>query len=91
MVVSLKVKLNRCIKLAILQAFFATGCATLDAKVAVPVSCLKSEPPPVPQTATEEEILAMSEYASTITVWTERLELKAFALKAEALLIACKQ
>ena len=44
----------------------------------------------MPQTATEAELLAMSEYASTLTIWTERLELKAFALKAEALLTGCR-
>ena len=67
-----------------------SGCATLDAKVAVPVSCLKSDPPSVPQTATEAEILAMSEYAATLTIYTERLLLKAYSAKADALLQACR-
>ena len=68
---------------------FAPGCATLDAKVAIPVSCIK-DAPAVPVTATEAELLAMSEYASTLTIWTERLELKAYALKAEAVISACR-
>mgnify|MGYP001607790416 CR=1 FL=1 len=67
-----------------------SGCATLDAKVAIPVSCLKSEPPAMPQTATEAEIIAMSDYAATLTVYTERLLLKAWSAKADALLQACR-
>ena len=67
-----------------------SGCATLDAKVAVPVSCLATEPPAMPQTATEAEILAMTDYAATLTVYTERLLLKAYGAKAEALLIGCR-
>lgn len=66
-----------------------SGCATLDAKVAIPVSCIKAAPA-VPATATEAEILAMSEYAATLTTWTERLELKAYAAKASAVIEACK-
>ena len=68
---------------------YLTGCATLDAKVAIPVSCIK-DAPAVPQTASEAEILAMSEYAATLTTWTERLELKAYAAKAEAVISACR-
>ena len=67
-----------------------SGCATLDARVAVPVSCLKSDPPAMPQTASEAEILAMSDYAATLTVYTERLTLKAYSAKADALLQACR-
>ena len=66
------------------------GCATLDAKVAIPISCLKSDPPAMPQTATAAEILAMSDYAATLTVYTERLLLKAWGAKAEALLTGCR-
>ena len=44
----------------------------------------------MPQTATEGEIIAMSEYAATLTVWTERLMLKAYAAKAEAVIQACR-
>ena len=44
----------------------------------------------MPQTASEAEILAMSDYAATLTVYTERLLLKAWGAKAEALLQACR-
>ena len=80
---------NRVIRLFLITAF-VSGCATLDAKVAVPVSCLATEPPAMPQTVTDAELLAMSEYAATLTTWTERLELKAYAAKADALLQACR-
>ncbi len=53
------------------------------------MSCVK-EAPEKPQTATEAEILAMSDWAATLTVWTERLDLKAYAAKADALLQACR-
>ena len=66
------------------------GCATLDAKVAIPTSCLKSDPPAMPQTASEAEILAMSDYAATLQTYTERLLLKAYAAKAEAVINACR-
>lgn len=59
-------------------------------KVPVPVSCIKGEPPGKPATLTEVEILAMSDYSATITVYAERLELKAYAEKAEAIIQACK-
>ena len=71
-------------------AALISGCATLDAKVAIPVSCLKSEPPAMPQTATEAEILAMSDYAATLTIYTERLLLKAWSTKADAIIQACR-
>ena len=79
---------NRVIRLFLITAF-VSGCATLDAKVAIPVSCIK-DAPAVPQPATEAEILAMSEYAGTLTTWTERLELKAYAAKADAIIQACR-
>jgi hypothetical protein len=72
-------------------AAIVSGCATgPTATIPVPVSCLKSEPPAMPQTATEAEILAMNEYAATLTIFTERLELKAFAAKADAIIQACR-
>jgi hypothetical protein len=50
-------------------AAIVSGCATgPTATIPVPVSCLKSEPPAMPQTATEAEILAMNEYAATLIV-----------------------
>ena len=67
-----------------------SGCATLDAKVAIPVSCIKSEPPAMPQTVSEAEILAMDDFSATLTVYTERLLLKAWGVKAESLLQACR-
>ena len=71
-------------------AAILAGCATQPtATVPVAVSCVK-EAPAMPQTATEAEILAMSEYAATLTVWTERLLLKAYSLKAEAVISGCK-
>ena len=73
----------------ILSIILFQGCATLDAKVAIPVSCIK-DAPAVPVTASEAEILAMSEYAGTLTTWTERLELKAYAAKADAIIQACR-
>ena len=65
------------------------GCATPSATVPVLQSCVK-EAPIMPATVSEKEILAMDDYAATITVWTERLLLKAFALKAESVIAACK-
>jgi len=55
----------------------------------VSVSCVK-EAPEKPQTQDEVAIFAMDEYAATITVWTERLTLKAYAEKAEAVIQACR-
>lgn len=69
---------------------YLTGCATLDAKVAIPVSCIQGEPPALPVLASEAEILAMSEFAATLTVWTERLLLRAYSSKASAIIEACK-
>ena len=67
-----------------------SGCASDPAKIAIPVSCLKSEPPAVPQTLPEADILRMDEFAATLTVWSERLLLKAYSAKADSLLQACK-
>ena len=71
-------------------AALISGCATLDARVAVPVSCLSSDPPAMPQTTDEAALLRLDEYQATLLIWTERLELKAFSLKASSLLQACK-
>ena len=65
------------------------GCATLDAKVAIPVSCIK-DAPAVPQITDETALLAMDEFSATLTVWTERLLLKAYSAKASAVIEACK-
>ena len=69
---------------------YLTGCATLEARVAIPVSCLASDPPAMPQTTDEAALLRLDEYQATLLIWTERLELKAFSLKADALLQACR-
>ena len=73
----------------------AQGCSTapkLPERVLVPtpVSCLSAPPPEVPALTAESALLAMDEYAATLTVWAERLELRAWAAKAEALLLACR-
>ena len=72
-----------------------SGCATghtVPAVVKVPVAvpCLPAELPAKPETRTETEILAMDDFAATLTTWTERLELRAWAEKASALLSACR-
>ena len=66
-----------------------SGCATTTAQIPIATSCVK-DAPAKPQTATESEILAMSDYAATLTVFTERLLLKAYADKAEAVISACR-
>lgn len=70
-------------------AAILAGCASDPAKIPVAVSCVK-EAPAKPQTTPEGEILAMSDWAATLTTWTERLLLKAYAEKADAALQACK-
>ena len=71
------------------------GCATgpqvpAVVKVPVPISCIQGEPPAKPETLSEAEILVMDEYAATLTVWTERLMLKSYALRAEAVILGCR-
>ena len=77
-----------------LAMFILAGCATTGAVpekvlVPVPVPCVK-DAPLKPFTMEESVILSMDDYSATITAWTERLLLKAYADKAEALLIACR-
>lgn len=72
-----------------------SGCATFGSvppavSVPVAVSCLKEPPPAVPATTDEAALLAMDDYAATLTAWTERLLLKAYSAKADALLQACR-
>ena len=74
-------------KALICCAAILTGCATVPSGVSV--SCVK-EAPEKPQTQDEAVLLRMDEYAATITVWTERLTLKAYAEKAEAVIQACR-
>lgn len=72
-----------------LTCLMLTGCVTTGTNIPIAVSCVK-EAPAVPVVATEAEILAMTEYAATLTTWTERLLLKAYAAKAEAVIAACQ-
>ena len=65
-----------------------SGCATTGPK-AVSVSCVKSAPDK-PATQDEAAIMAMDDYAATLTTWTERLTLKAYAEKADAVIQACR-
>lgn len=75
---------------AILLCISLTGCATPPtAAIPIPVSCVK-EAPAKPATVSEAEILAMNDYAATLTTYTERLLLKAYADKAEAVISACR-
>jgi hypothetical protein len=46
--------------------------------------------PEKPTTVAEAEILRMDDYAATLTAWTERLALKSYAEKAEAVIAACR-
>lgn len=74
----------------VIVAILLSGCATdQTAKIQIPVSCVKEEIVK-PQTQDEAAILRMDEYAATLVTWTERLKLKAFAEKAEAVISACK-
>lgn len=75
---------------ALILALLLSGCATdQPSRLPVPVSCVKAAPEK-PATQDEAAILAMSDYAATLTVWTERLMLKSYAEKAEAVINACK-
>ena len=76
-------------------AAMLAGCATDPAiptvtLVPTSVSCVNGEPPEIPVTVPEAEILAMSDYAATLTTYTERLLLKSYAIKAEAIIQACR-
>ena len=62
------------------------GCAGPQA---VSVSCVK-DAPEKPATTDEKALLAMDDYAATLTTWTERLVLKAYSEKAEAVIQACR-
>lgn len=67
-----------------------SGCASFPTgNIPVSQSCVK-EAPVKPATLSEKEIIAMPDYAATLTVWTERLLLKGYAEKADAVIQACK-
>lgn len=71
-------------------AAILAGCATAPtASIPVAVSCV-TEPLQKPVTVEETALLAMDEYAATLTVWAERLSLKAYAEKADAVIQACR-
>ena len=79
----------------LLLAAIGTGCSTAPklpelVLVPTPVACLSAPPPEVPPLRSEAEILAMDDYAATLVTYAERLELRAWAEKAEALLLACR-
>ena len=77
-------------KALICCAAILAGCATAPtAKIPVAVSCVK-EAPTKPQTADEAALKAMDDFAATLTTWTERLRLKAYAEKADAVIQACR-
>lgn len=79
------------LNMAVLATLALVGCATgPTATLPVAVSCIKGEPPAVPVTASEAEIQAMDDYAATLTTYTERLLLKAYSVKADAVIRACK-
>lgn len=59
-------------------------------KVPVPVSCITGEPPAKPETTDEAALMKLDDYAATLTAWTERLTLKAYAEKADAVIQACR-
>ena len=69
-----------------------SGCATTapTANIPVSVSCVKGEPPAKPATTDEAAIKAMDDFAATLTTWNERLTLKAYAEKADAVIQACR-
>ena len=78
-------------KALICCAAILAGCAQAPtASVPVGVSCIKGEPPAKPKTTEESALRALDDYAATITTWTERLTLKAYAEKADAVIQACK-
>lgn len=77
-------------RLILCFAALLAGCATSPtASIPIPVSCVK-EAPTKPSTTDEKALLAMDDYAATLTTWTERLLLKAYSEKASALLEGCK-
>ncbi|MEY4429585.1 MAG: hypothetical protein RLZZ182_2274 [Pseudomonadota bacterium] len=77
-------------RLILCCAAMLVGCAnTPTATIPVAVSCVK-EVPVKPETRPEAEILALDDYAATMVAWTERLLLKAYSEKADAIIQACR-
>ena len=87
-----KAKIISLCGIAALLISACTSAPTVPERVLVPtpVSCLSAPPPAVPETRTEAEILALSDYAATYVTYYERLALRAYAEKASALLSGCK-
>lgn len=78
----------------LLAAAILSGCVSNPTiptvvRVPVPVACV-NDAPVSPETRHEAEILAMDDYAATLVTWTERLLLRAYAAKAEAVIAACR-
>ena len=82
-------------RLILCCAALIAGCAStgtqVPEKVLVPVikPCVTNTPEK-PQTTDEKTLLGMDDYAVTLTTWTERLLLKVYAEKAEAVISACR-
>lgn len=76
---------------AIIALSGCTSAPKLPERVLVPVPtpCLSAPPPAVPPLRSEAELLALDDYAATLETWRERLELRSYAAKAEALLSGC--
>ena len=77
-----------------IAALLLAGCATAPqvptvVKVPVAVPCVTA-PLDKPLVMDESVLLALDEYAATIQVWTERLILRAYSEKAEAIIQACR-
>ncbi len=76
---------------ALICCIALAGCAQAPtANIPVGVSCIKGDPPAKPATTDEAALLALDDYAATLTTWTERLTLKAYAEKADAVIQACR-
>lgn len=73
-----------------------SGCATAPALpktvlVPVPTPCVAAaDVPAVPTLTDEAAILAMSDYGATLTVYAERLALRSYAARADAIIQGCR-
>lgn len=74
---------------AALLCLLLSGCVTTGTNIPVGVSCVK-EAPEKPQTTAEADLLKMDDYSATMQTWLERLLLKSYAEKAEAVINACR-
>jgi type IV pilus biogenesis protein CpaD/CtpE len=94
-------KLNRLLLLAVpvACAALAAGCSSAprvdvptEVRVRVPVACVDAaerlERPPL---RSRSDLIAMDRYRRTLAVWSEWLELQAYAAKLEALVEGCSR